>query len=159
MELTYKWIALAHRHYQQYLNRQLAAYGLSGSQYLFLIHICREPGLTQDRLPALVNLNKSNVTRALAQLERLGYVRRESHPRDRRTAAIFPTPAAQAVYPRIMGVITGWDASVTVRLSAEEKTVLVRLLKKVVAVAGEQEAEDAVNRAGQAPAGGPETPA
>lgn len=160
MELTYKWIALAQRHYQLYLNRQLAAYGLSGSQYLFLIHICREPGLTQDRLPALVHLNKSNVTRALAQLERLGYVRRECHPRDRRTAAIFPTPEAEAIYPRIMDVITDWDASVTVRLSVEEKTTLKRLLKKVVAAAREQDAEEAaVSRAGRAPAGAGESPA
>lgn len=160
MDLTYKWIALAHRQYQLYLNRQLAAYGLSGSQYLFLVHICREPGLTQDRLPVLVNLNKSNVTRSLAQLERLGYIRRECHQRDRRTAAVFPTPAALAVYPRIMAIIADWDASATVRLSIEEKMTLERLLKKVVAATREQDAEEAaVSRAGQAQAGAGEAPA
>ena len=61
MELTYKWIALANRHYLMYLNKRLASYGLSGSQYLFILNICRQPGLTQDKLPDIIHINKSNV--------------------------------------------------------------------------------------------------
>lgn len=142
VELTYKWIGLAHRWYQLYLNRRLAEYGLSGSQYLFLVYICREPGLTQDRLPELAHLNKSNVTRALAQLERQGYIRREPHPRDRRTTAVFPTPRGEAVYPRIMEIISGWDVSVTEPLTEEERRTLRELLKKVVAAAQAHSAEE-----------------
>ena len=142
MELTYKWIGLAHRWYQLYLNRRLAEYGLSGSQYLFLVYICRQPGLTQGKLPELVHLNKSNVTRALAHLERQGYIRREPHPQDRRTTAIFPTPRAEAAYPRIMEIISGWDMSVTEPLSEEERRTLRELLKKVVAAAQAHSAED-----------------
>ena len=67
-ELTYKWIAIANRYTQMYLNRQLEPYGLNASQYMFLLHICRRPGITQDKLPDLIHINKSNVTRALAQL-------------------------------------------------------------------------------------------
>ena len=91
MELTYKWIALANRHYLMYLNKRLASYGLSGSQYLFILNICRQPGLTQDKLPDIIHINKSNVTRALAHLEKLGFIRREVNPQDKRTAAVFPT--------------------------------------------------------------------
>lgn len=141
MELTYKWIGLAHRWYQLYLNRRLADYGLSGSQYLFLLHICRQPGLTQDRLPELVHLNKSNVTRALVHLERLGYIWREPHPQDRRTTAVFPTSRAEAAYPQIMEIISGWDESVTEPLTEEERRTLQELLKKVVAAAQAHSAE------------------
>lgn len=141
MELTYKWIGLAHRWYQLYLNRRLADFGLSGSQYLFLVYICRQPGLTQDRLPELVHLNKSNVTRSLAHLERQGYIRREPHPQDRRTTAIFPTPRAEAAYPQIMEIISGWDESVTEPLTGEERHILQELLKKVVAAAQAHSAE------------------
>ena len=141
MELTYKWIGLAHRWYQLYLNRRLADFGLSGSQYLFLVYICRQPGLTQDRLPELVHLNKSNGTRSLAHLERQGYIRREPHPQDRRTTAIFPTPRAEAAYPQIMEIISGWDESVTEPLTEEERRILQELLKKVVAAAQAHSAE------------------
>ena len=124
MELTYKWIALANRHYLMYLNKRLASYGLSGSQYLFILNICRQPGLTQDKLPDIIHINKSNVTRALAHLEK-------------RTAAVFPTQKALVVYPHVLEIIRGWDASVTSPLTEDEKHTLQALLKRVVASAHE----------------------
>ena len=90
MELTYKWIALANRHYLMYLNKRLASYGLSGSQYLFILNICRQPGLTQDKLPDIIHINKSNVTRALAHLEKHGFIRREVNPQDKRHGRRLP---------------------------------------------------------------------
>ena len=107
MELTYKWIALANRHYLMYLNKRLASYGLSGSQYLFILNICRQPGLTQDKLPDIIHINKSNVTRALAHLEKRGFIRREVNPQDKRTAAVFPTQKALDVYPHVMEIDPG----------------------------------------------------
>ena len=137
MELTYKWIALANRHYLMYLNKRLASYGLSGSQYLFILNICRQPGLTQDKLPDIIHINKSNVTRALAHLEKRGFIRREVNPQDKRTAAVFPTQKALDVYPHVMEIIRGWDASVTSPLTEDEKHTLQDLLKRVVASANE----------------------
>ena len=128
MELTYKWIALANRHYLMYLNKRLASYGLSGSQYLFILNICRQPGLTQDKLPDIIHINKSNVTRALAHLEKRGFIRRE---------AVFPTQKALDVYPHVLEIIRGWDASVTSPLTEDEKHTLQALLKRVVASAHE----------------------
>ena len=112
MELTYKWIALANRHYLMYLNKRLASYGLSGSQYLFILNICRQPGLTQDKLPDIIHINKSNVTRALAHLEKRGFIRREVNPQDKRTAlCIFPGGgyAIQAI-EKEGSRIAGWAA-------------------------------------------------
>ena len=126
MELTYKWIALANRHYLMYLNKRLASYGLSGSQYLFILNICRQPGLTQDKLPDIIHINKSNVTRALAHLEKLGFIRREVNPQK-----------ALDVYPHVLEIIRGWDASVTSPLTEDEKHTLQALLKRVVASAHE----------------------
>lgn len=130
MELTYKWIAIANRYTQMYLNRQLEPYGLNASQYVFLLHICRRPGITQDKLPDLIHINKSNVTRALAQLESADLVRRESKPDDKRTAHIYPTEKATALYPVIMEIVETWDAILTGRLTPEEKGQLRLLLQK-----------------------------
>ena len=79
---------------------------------------------------------------ALAQLERQGYIRREPHPRDRRTTAVFPTPRGEAVYPRIMEIISSWDVSVTEPLTEEERRTLRELLKKVVAAAQAHSTEE-----------------
>lgn len=78
LEPAYKWIAVADRYTQMYRNRNLEAHGLNASPYVFLPHVCRRAGITQDKLPDLIHINKSNVTRVLAQLENTGFVRRES---------------------------------------------------------------------------------
>ena len=137
MELAYKWITLANRHYYLYLNRSLAQYGLNSSQYLFIIYLCREPGITQDKLPERICINKSNVTRTLAQLEKKGLIHRQVNPVDKRTAAVFPTPHAYELYPKIMAVIQAWDDAVTGVLSPQQKQSLLALMQRVADRAGE----------------------
>ena len=95
------------------------------------------PALTQDKLPDIIHINKSNVTRALAHLEKRGFIRREVNPQDKRTAAVFPTQKALDVYPHVLEIIRGWDASVTSPLTEDEKHTLQALLKRVVASAHE----------------------
>ena len=135
MELTYKWIAVSNRYYQMHLNRALAPYGISGSQYLFIIHICRCPGITQEALPELIQINKSNVTRALAQLEKHGFIRREPHPSDKRTATVFPTQKAQELYPVIMKTVEDWDAAITATLTPDEYLQLGATLRQLAEAA------------------------
>lgn len=128
MELTFKWIAVAGRCYHMFLNRELAPFGINASQYLFIIHACRRPGITQDELPELIQINKSNVTRALAQLEQKGFLRREKLCSDRRTAAVFPTQKALELYPVIMKLVEEWDSAVTQDLAPEQRAQLRQTL-------------------------------
>ena len=58
---------------EQYRNDRLEPFGLTGSQYSVILSVCREPGITQDRLSELVYINKSNVARQLSQLEEYDY--------------------------------------------------------------------------------------
>lgn len=136
MELVYKWITLANRHYYMYLNRAFAPFGINSSQYLFILNLCRDPGITQDKLPERICVNKSNVARTLAQLERKGLIRRQVNPEDKRTAAVFPTERARALYPQIMEVIARWDDAVTSVLSPQEKENLIEFMQRVAHKAG-----------------------
>ena len=114
MELVYKWITLANRHYYLYLNRALAPFGLNSSQYLFIINLCRDPGITQDKLPDRICVNKSNVARTLAQLEKKGLIRRQVNPGDKRTAAVFPTKRARELYKELFAELAREDADALV---------------------------------------------
>lgn len=131
MELTFKWIAVAGRSYHMFLNRMLAPFGLNASQYLFVIHACRKPGIAQEELPDLIQINKSNVTRALTQLEQNGLLRREKLSTDKRTAAVFPTQKALELYPVLMKLVEDWDKAVTQDLSQEQRLQLRDALQKV----------------------------
>ncbi len=135
MEPVYKWILVSARCTQMYLNKQLEPYRINASQYMFVVHICRRPGITQDALPDLIHINKSNVTRALNQLEQTGFIRREANPKDKRTPCVYPTKKAKEIYPAILEIIAAWDAILTGRLSLEEKNQLRELLFKAAGTA------------------------
>lgn len=42
-----KWLSVTDRFYKIYLDKQLAPFGINNSQYMFLIKICRSPGILQ----------------------------------------------------------------------------------------------------------------
>ena len=132
MEATFKWIAASHRYYLMYLNRMLAPHGINASQSLFILHVCRHPGIAQDALPSLIQINKSNVTRALTQLEEHDFIRRERHPSDKRTAVIFPTRKALDVYPVIMHFVREWESTITDVLSPEQRIQLRAMLQQLM---------------------------
>lgn len=131
MEPLFKWISVASRQTQMYLNKQLEPYGINASQHMFIKHICRNPGITQDKLPELVAINKSNVTRALAQLEQAGFIIRKANSKDRRTARLYPSEKATEIYPAVMEIVNTWDCILTGKLSLDEKELLRALLIKV----------------------------
>ena len=67
-----KWLSVTDRFYKIYLDKQLAPFGINNSQYMFLIKICRSPGILQDSLMDMFYVHPSNIVRAVAALEKQG---------------------------------------------------------------------------------------
>ena len=109
---------------EQYRNDRLEPFGLTGSQYSVILSVCREPGITQDRLSELVYINKSNVARQLSQLEENGYVTREQGEKDRRTIKVFPTEKSLETVPVIRpGSVMEQERFASSEASTEETSV------------------------------------
>lgn len=64
-----RWCSILDRQNKRYLDKKLAPFGLNSSQHMYLIRVCREPGITQDSLFSRFYIHPSNITRALAALE------------------------------------------------------------------------------------------
>ncbi|MDO5536090.1 MAG: MarR family transcriptional regulator [Desulfovibrionaceae bacterium] len=136
MEITNcRWFGLANRYYNLYLSQRLACLGLNVGQHLIVLAVCREPGITQDRLPAQLGLNKSNVARGLATLEEKGFVERRINENDKRTAHIWPTEKGRETYPLIMDIVRDWDSNVIAIFSDEENAKLKRQLQQIAEAA------------------------
>ena len=75
--------------------RRVGDAGLKPGRYSMLGVIRENPGLSQTALGAAVGRDKSTLTPALAELERLGLVRRDRGV-DRRSYALTLTPAGEA---------------------------------------------------------------
>ncbi|MFA6948335.1 MAG: MarR family winged helix-turn-helix transcriptional regulator, partial [Eubacteriales bacterium] len=116
-----KYISVTSRCAMQYRNDMLADTSLSGFQYIYIIEICRTPGISQEGLARAIHINKSNVTRQLDKLENNGYVERSFCPCDRRISEVYPTDKAYDVLPRVRECLHRWNAYLTEDFTEEEK--------------------------------------
>ena len=97
--------------------------------------ICKNPGISQDRLAKLLYINKSSVARCMQTLESAGIIRRVQCESDRRSILIYPTDKAENLLPFIKEVASSWNDFLFEALDDNEKEIFIALLQKVSAKA------------------------
>lgn len=125
-----KWISVTNRFTGMALDKELAELGLNSSQHFFVVKICEEPGITQDKLQSLIYLNPSNITRGIAQLEKKGFVTKKANQRDKRTSRLYPTDKAEACCQKIKMIQKNWLSVLTGDFTEEERKQLSTLMER-----------------------------
>ena len=136
---------------EQYRSARLAPLGLKASHCVYVLHVCRQPGISQEGLAKQIYINKSNVTRKLIQLEELGFVRREVSAADKRVIQVYPTQKAKEAYPEVKRVIQEWNAYLTQDMQEQELTLLMEMLEKIKEKAAAYQEKLAEEREGEEP--------
>lgn len=131
MEYFMKYIDIAFRCALQYRNEKFSNSDLNGNQCIYINHICKNPGISQDKLSKIMYINKSSVTRQLANLEESGYVTRKIYDDDKRVINVFPTQKALDVLPAITKTLHDWNDYVAADFTEEETEVLCKLLERI----------------------------
>lgn len=127
-----KMIGIIERCAMDYKNQRLQELGLSSCNYVYIISICKNPGISQEELVKKIFVNKSNVTRNLKSLESNGYIYKEVDTKDKRINKIYPTEKSVNVLPKLREVLKEWKGVLLSDLSEEEQEVLEVLLEKLV---------------------------
>ena len=115
----------------QYRTDNLAQFGLKSIHASYLMEICANPGISQDRLARIICINKSNVARQVAVLEEDGFVRRVPSAADKRVMELYPTEKTMEILPQISDMLMRWENCITHDLTDEEKELLSALLRKM----------------------------
>ena len=68
--------------------------GMTRAQWVVLVWLERQPGITQNELAALVEVEPITIARLVDRLEARGVVERRLDPSDRRVRRLHLTPAA-----------------------------------------------------------------
>ena len=97
----------------------------------FVFAVCKNPGMSQDKLARHLCLNKSTVTRRLSQLEEGGYVTRTASEADRRALLVYPTEKMIALLPSIREVSHAWNQAVSNGISEDEMAVFFSVLERI----------------------------
>lgn len=84
-------------------DRRARAHGMSRAQWVILLRLDRQPGLTQKELAELLEVEPITVARLVDRLEALGLLQRRADPADRRVWRLHLLPAAAPVLDELEG--------------------------------------------------------
>ena len=125
-------INLVSRCQGSYLAEKLKDTDLAPCHHGYVLTIARTPGISQEELARSLCVNKSNVTRTLAQLEERGFVERRSSPQDKRVLQVYPTQKLLDLLPRVRTIARDWNAYLTAEISEEELALFQGVLDRIV---------------------------
>lgn len=141
-----KWISVADRLTKSYLDSQFAPLGINSSQHMYLLKICRNPGILQDALIQSFYIHPSNIVRMVSALEKNGFLTKETYDKDKRTCRLYPTQKALDITEQVQNICDHAETLLLAGLSDEEKMIfgeaLVRAGKNIAEKTGMERMKD-----------------
>ncbi len=117
------------------------AYGMTRAQWIILARLDRQPGMSQNELATICEVEPITVGRLIDRLEARGMVERRNDPSDRRIRRLHLLPAARPIVTEISRYRAALDAEMAGEL--DEKTyqalidALLHIKSKLTAEPGE----------------------
>ncbi len=122
---------LIRRRFEQ--SAQGVGLSLTRAQCFVLVHVAREPGLSQARLAHLMDVEPIALVRLIDRLEADALVERRLDPRDRRVWRLYLTETAGPTLARIRHVSTAITRQALAKLSPQESGALLTVLEQLKA--------------------------
>lgn len=126
-----KYIGELHRASGIYFSKKFNKFGIGSGQYIFLLNLYKNSGITQEELTDIVKLDKATTARAIKKLEEEGYVSRVKKENDKRAYRLELTKKAENIKEEVYSIMDQWENKVRSCLTKEETEELINLLSKL----------------------------
>ncbi|HAQ3031393.1 TPA: MarR family transcriptional regulator [Enterococcus faecium] len=104
---------------------------LTRGQYLYLVRICENPGIIQEKLAEMIKVDRTTTARAIKKLESNGMIERLEDKENKKIKKLYPTKKGAEIYPFIIRENNYSNEVALNGLSDEEAKQLEYLLNKV----------------------------
>lgn len=125
-------LSILHRQSQVYMNTMLKDYHITSSEYIFLIRLYKQDGITQDNLSSFLYIDKAATTRAMQSLELKGYIKREKDNNDKRCNHIFLTDKAWNIKEELLHRVYSWSDLLTMDMEDSIIEQMITTLEHMV---------------------------
>ncbi|OZB95398.1 MarR family winged helix-turn-helix transcriptional regulator [Paenibacillus sp. XY044] len=112
-------------------NIEFKEYDLTKGQYLYLVRICENPGIIQEKLAEMIKVDRTTAARAIQKLEMSGFIEKKADERNKKIKKLFPTEKGHAVFPFIQREHDHSNRVALAGFSEEETETIFRLLQRV----------------------------
>ena len=112
-------------------NIEFKEFDLTRGKYLYLIRICENPGIIQEKLAEMIKVDRTTASRAIKKLEANGFIEKRIDSANRKIKRIFPTEKGNEISPNISRENEHSERVALQGLSEDESALLLGLLQKV----------------------------
>lgn len=115
------------------LAREIGPLGLAPGQFMVLLVLWREDGLTQRDLVDRLDVEQATLANTLARMERDGLIGRRPHPRDGRAQSIHLTERARTLEADATAAATRVNRRLLAPLKPGERRNFIAAMQAVLA--------------------------
>lgn len=112
-------------------NIEFKEFDLTKGQYLYLVRICENPGIIQEKLAEMIKVDRTTAARAIKKLEIQGFVQKKNDEDNKKIKKLYPTNKGMKVYPFLKREGEYSNNVALSGLSQEESEIIFHLLQKV----------------------------
>jgi DNA-binding MarR family transcriptional regulator len=106
--------------------------GLAPAQFLVLIELWQQAGLTQRQLVERLDVEQATMANTLNRMERDGLIVRRPHPDDKRAQVISPTQKATELEAPAKACAMNVNARAMAGLDDEERQTFIALANRII---------------------------
>ncbi|MBE1444329.1 MarR family winged helix-turn-helix transcriptional regulator [Paenibacillus sp. OAS669] len=112
-------------------NIEFKEYDLTKGQYLYLVRICENPGIIQEKLAEMIKVDRTTAARAIQKLELNGFIEKKEDEHNKKIKKLFPTDKGNEVYPFIKREHDHSNSVALAGFSEKEAETIYHLLQRV----------------------------
>ncbi|MBD2871275.1 MarR family winged helix-turn-helix transcriptional regulator [Paenibacillus arenilitoris] len=112
-------------------NIEFKEYDLTKGQYLYLVRICENPGIIQEKLAEMIKVDRTTAARAIKNLEINGFIEKRDDEHNKKIKKLFPTEKGESVSPFIKRENDHSNSVALAGLSESEAETIFHLLQKI----------------------------
>lgn len=120
------------RLHKSVLSEKMDKFGITYGQIGFIMQAVRHPGRTQDEISTVLSVDKGATARAVARLEKDGFIYREENPENRRQKLVYPAKKSLAVFEELRAVLLESNELMLTGLTHDERDVLFDLMTRII---------------------------
>lgn len=112
-------------------NIEFKEYDLTKGQYLYLVRVCENPGIIQEKLAEMIKVDRTTAARAIKKLVINGFIEKREDLHNKKIKKLFPTEEGEKVFPFLKRENDHSNSVALAGLSETEVETLFKLLQKV----------------------------
>ncbi|UMR38015.1 MarR family winged helix-turn-helix transcriptional regulator [Paenibacillus polymyxa] len=112
-------------------NIEFKEHDLTKGQYLYLVRICENPGIIQEKLAEMIKVDRTTASRAIQKLVINGFIEKKEDQHNKKINKLFPTEKGNSVYPFIKREHDYSDQVALAGFSESEVNTIFTLLQRV----------------------------